>query len=135
MDALYQFHRHVTELNVGRNNVGVYCRNGANRSAQFMAGYIMARCGVSADDAMQYLWQRRHVVDFSNWDARDGGLGQINLWMERTYMYTYIEIHIRIQQHRYIYAYDSIDEIHIRIQQHFLHTYIEIHIRIQQHTN
>ncbi len=45
--------------------VGVYCRNGANRSVAYLTGYLMARGGCSVEGAFGHAYQVRHLADLS----------------------------------------------------------------------
>ena len=45
--------------------VGAHCRNGANRSTLYAAGYTMAFCRVSAEDAYEHIWKLRRLADLA----------------------------------------------------------------------
>ena len=59
-NALQNLHSHV-----GRAGVGIYCRNGANRSSVVAAAYLMARTGLPATTVVLHLMALRPLVDVS----------------------------------------------------------------------
>jgi hypothetical protein len=59
-NALQKLHSHA-----GAAGVGIYCRNGANRSSVVAAAYLMARSGSPATQVVQHLMALRPLVDVS----------------------------------------------------------------------
>ncbi len=51
--TLQELHRHAVRK--GGQGVGIYCRNGANRSSIVAAAYLMARSGLPATQVVTHL--------------------------------------------------------------------------------